>query len=250
MGRDRPRRERAGSSARSGPVPGGPASRRCRQGTGRARPRRGGGERATPSPSSASKYGTPASTTNRSGGPSGSSTPHTGASVGAGVAGPAGGLITRRGHGGVGDEVRHPGRGRERPVRIVGRRPRRQRKQPIAIHAGLAEEVGEDRQRELVLELMVVGVGEDGDPDPELRQPPQVGEEPVPAAAVLEEIGGPSGSSGVGPRRARSPPARRLAAAGPSASRRATSGRARPDRRSSRRSAGSGGTGPGHAALV
>ena len=115
--------------------------------------------------SSTSKYGTPASTTNRSGGPVGPSTPHAGRSVGAGVGRPAGGLIARRGHGGVGDEVRHPGRGLEQPVRVVDRRPRRQRKQPIAIHARLGDEVSQDRQREVSLELVILGVGQDRDPD-------------------------------------------------------------------------------------
>ncbi len=111
-----------------------------------------------------------------------------GHSVGAGVGSPAGGLISRRDHGGLGDEGRHPGRGLEREVRILDRRPPRQRKQPIAIHTRLAEEVGQDRQRKVALELMVVGVGQDGDPDPQLGQPPQVGEEPEPSTAMLEEI--------------------------------------------------------------
>ena len=57
-------------------------------------------------------------------------------SVGAGVGRPAGGLISRRDHGGVGHEIRQPGRGLEQHVRIVGPRPRRQRKQPSAIHPG------------------------------------------------------------------------------------------------------------------
>jgi hypothetical protein len=35
---------------------------------------------------------------------------------------------------------------------------------------------------------MVVGVGQDGDPNSRLRQPPEVGEEPEPATSVFEEI--------------------------------------------------------------
>jgi hypothetical protein len=40
---------------------------------------------------------------------------------------------------------------------------------------------------EVVLELMVL-LSQDGDPDPELGQPPHVGEEPEPSTAVLVEI--------------------------------------------------------------
>ena len=95
-------------------------------------------------------------------------------SVKPGVAGPAGRLVTLSGHGGVGDEARKSSRGRERQVGILDRRPPGQRQQPIAIRTRLAEEVGEDRRGELVLELMVLGVGEDGDSDPDLRHPPEV----------------------------------------------------------------------------
>lgn len=88
-----------------------------------------------------------------------------GRSVEAGVGRPAGGLIAGRDHGGVGDEVRHPGRGLERQVRIDDRRPRRQGKQPIAIHARLRHQVTQDRQCEVSLELVILGVGQDRDPD-------------------------------------------------------------------------------------
>ena len=71
---------------------GGRVSRRCRQGTGRARPRRGGGERATPSPVFGLEVGDarvddePVRRSSRV-----EVTPH-GPSVGAGVGRPAGGL--------------------------------------------------------------------------------------------------------------------------------------------------------------
>jgi hypothetical protein len=52
--------------------------------------------------------------------------------------------------------------------------PRRQGKQPIAIHARLGDEIGQDREREIVPQLVIIRVGEDRDPDPQLRQPPQV----------------------------------------------------------------------------
>ena len=110
-------------------------------------------------------------------------------SVEPGVPGPARRLVTPRAHGGVGDEAREPGRGRKVHIGILDPRPPGKRPRPIAVDTGLEEEVGEDRSGELFLELMVRRVREDGDPDPDLGRPPQVGEEPVPTAAVLKEIG-------------------------------------------------------------
>jgi hypothetical protein len=110
-----------------------------------------------------------------------------GCPIGTDVARPAGRLIARPRHGGVGDQVCHLDRGLE-PARIDHRWPRWQRQQSIAIYARLCHQITEDRQREISLELVIFGIGQDRDADPKLRQPPQVGEESEATAAMGEEI--------------------------------------------------------------
>ena len=51
------------------------------------------------------------------------------------------------------------------------------------------DEVAKDGQGELGLEVVIGGVREDGDAEAQRRRPPQVGQEPEPAAPVVEEVG-------------------------------------------------------------
>jgi hypothetical protein len=54
-------------------------------------------------------------------------------------------------------------------------------------------EVLQDPQGEDALEVVVGGVGEDRDPEAQLGKPPEVGQEPVAAAAVVEQVEVPAG---------------------------------------------------------
>jgi hypothetical protein len=56
------------------------------------------------------------------------------------------------------------------------------------VEARLTDDVTEDREGEVALQLVILGVRQHRDADSELRSPPQVGQESVTPAAVIEEI--------------------------------------------------------------
>ena len=86
-----------------------------------------------------------------------------------------------------------------------------EREKPVVVRAvGPGGQVAQDLQGEGALEVVLGRVGENGDAELELREPPQVGDEAVPAAAVVEQVEvltgppvGPGDPEGVAGRRAR-----------------------------------------------
>ena len=56
------------------------------------------------------------------------------------------------------------------------------------MHARLCHEIGQDREREVAPQLVIIRVGEDRYSDSQLRQPLQVGQEPVATATVLQHV--------------------------------------------------------------